>query len=191
MRTMVLGRMGAERARLERMIVAAGHDLDACHDRSWGCIGMDGGCPLDEVAVDVAIAVAEPGGRFDPQGVACAHRARIPIVAVGATEADPVLDYVVANVPHGDESVLVAMEAAATDAGGHRFAVKAALVPHHRAHESIHVSVERSASNINVLLTVANVDEARAAALADIARAAVRAFDPHVNVIDVSVVAGD
>ncbi len=192
METLVLGRMGAERARVERMVVDAGHVVNACHDRAWGCIGMDGHCPLDAGGgmVDVAIAVAEPGGRFDPQGVACAHRARIPIVAVGATPADPVLDYVVANVAHGDPSVLVAMEAAAKDGSGHRAAIKAALAVHRRPDECIHVSVERSPRCIDVML-VAKADDARAAALADVARAAVREYDPHVNVIDVSVVAPD
>lgn len=187
----MLGRLGAERARLERMITDAGHTLGACHDRTWGCVGMDGRCPLDQDEVDVAVAVAEAGGRFDPQGIACAHRARIPIVAVGATPGDPVLDYVVVNVAHGDRSVLAAMEAAARDASGHRLAVKAALVPHHRRGETVHVSVERTACHIDVLLTVSAADPARRAALADLARAAVRDYDPHATSIDVSVNAVD
>ena len=190
MRTLVLGVMGFERSRVERMVIDAGHVVHPCHDRNWGCIGMDGRCPLDDDPVDVAIAVAEPGGRFDPQGVACAHRARIPIVAVGATEADPVLDYVVTNVPHGDGLVIVAMEAAAKDASGHGDAITAALASHRRPDERIHVSVERSARCIDVLL-VASADDARSVALADVARAAVREYDSHVNVIDVSVVAPD
>ncbi len=189
MRTLVLGVMGFERSRVGRMVIDAGHVVHTCHDRNWGCIGMDDRCPLDD-PVDVAIAVAEPGGRFDPQGVACAHRARIPIVAVGATEADPVLDYVVTNVPHGDGSIVVAMEAAAKDASGHGDAITDALASHRRPDECIHVSVERSARGIDVLLVV-GADDARAAALADVARAAVREYDSHVNVIDVSVVAPD
>ncbi len=186
----MLGRMGAERARLERVVREAGHSVAACHDRGWGCIGMDGECPLDVGDVDVAVAVAEPGGRFDAQGVACAYRARIPIVAVGATSADPVLDYVVANVAHGDPSVLVAMEAAVGHGSGHRAAIEEALAAHVRPDESITVSVERSASRIDVLL-VASGDDIRAGALADVARGAVRRYDPHVNVIDVSVVHPD
>jgi len=172
------------------MVADAGHDVHPCHDRGWGCVGMDGQCPLDDDAVDVAVTVAEPGGRFDPQGVACAHRARIPIVAVGATPDDPVLAYVVANVPHGDSSVVVAMEAAAKDATGHRKAIKSALMTHRRPDECLHVSVERDARRIDVMV-VANADDTRAAALADVARAAVREYDPHVNVIDVSVVSPD
>lgn len=182
--------MGYERSRVERMVADAGHAVHPCHDRNWGCIGMEGECPLDADAVDVAVAVAEPGGRFDPQGVACAHRARIPIVAVGATPADPVLNYVHANVPHGDESVVVAIEAAAKDATGHRAAIKTALIAHRRPDECLHVSVERNARAIDVLV-IARADDTRAAALADVARAAVREYDPHVNVIDVSVVAPD
>ncbi len=188
MRTMVLGRLGAERSRVELVIEQAGHVIDACHDRSWGCVGMDGVCPLDGHAIDVAVAVAEPGGRFDPQGIACAHRARIPIVAVGATEADPVLDYVVANVGHDDDTVVAALEAAATDASGHRAAIVDALRDHVRPDEMMHVSIERTARTIDVLL-VTTADPTRSAALADVARAAVRAHDPHINVIDVSVAA--
>ncbi len=190
MDTLVMGRMGAERTRLEELVRSAGHTVNACHDRSWGCVGMDGECPLDNGGVDVAVAVAEPDGRFDPQGVACAYRARIPIVAVGARASDPVLAYVQANVPHGDESVIVAMEAAAADASGHRDAIEDAIAVHVHPDECVTVSVERTSRSIDVLL-VARADEQRSAALADTARSAVRVYDPHVNVIDVSVIAPD
>lgn len=190
METLVLGRVGAERSRLERLLREDGHTVSACHDSTWGCVGMDGGCPLDESAIDVAVAVAEPDGRFDAQGVACLYRARIPIVAVGATPSDPVLAYVNANVPHGDTSVLVAMEAAMMDASGHRSAIEVALTEHVTDEECVTVSVERRKRSIDVLL-VAAAGDTRAASLADVARGAVRHYDPHVNVIDVSVVAPD
>lgn len=111
MRIMVLGRMGVERSTLEGLLSDAGHVVAPCHDRSWGCVGMDGPCPMDAGAVDVAVAVAEASGRFEPQGVACAYRARIPIIAVGATPGDPVLDFVATTVDHGDHAVLEALEA--------------------------------------------------------------------------------
>ncbi|MGI9644777.1 MAG: hypothetical protein ACR2O6_05640, partial [Ilumatobacteraceae bacterium] len=158
METLVMGRMGAERARLEELVRSAGHSVNACHNQNWGCVGMQGVCPLDDAGVDVAVAVAEPSGRFDQQGVACAYRARIPIVAVGARPSDPVLTYVQANVPHGDESVIVAMEAAAADASGHRAAIEEAIAVHVHADECVAVSVERTSRSIDVLL-VAQADD--------------------------------
>lgn len=191
MHTLVLGRMGVERTQLEELVRDAGHAVGACHDDSWGCVGMDGACPLDTTeGVDVAVAVADPSGRFDVQGIACVHRARIPIVAVGATATDPVLDYVVTNLPHGDPSVLTAMEAAAGHAVGHRVAIEDALRDRLEPGEAVTVTVERRSQCIDVML-VSEADGRRAAAFADAARGAVRQFDPYVDVIDVSIVPPD
>jgi len=189
METLVLGHPGAERARVESLIAGAGHAVSACRDGSWACTGMTGECPIDALAVDVAIAVVEPGDRFDTQGVACAFRARIPIVTVGAPLGDPVLRYSSANVPEADGSLLTAIEASATDASGHRAAIERALAEHLRPDESVGVDVVRSARRLDVQLT-GDVDEIRAASIADVARHAARVHDPTASVIDVSLQRG-
>jgi len=188
METIVLGHPGAERSQLESMLTEAGHRVSACHDGTWACAGMHGECSLDGGMVDVAVAVVEPGDRFDAQGIACAFRARIPIVTVGATPDDPVLHYASANVAEVDESVLAAMEASAADATGHRSAIERALAEHLRPGEAVGVTVTRSPRRLDIQL-VADVDDVRAASIADSARSAARGHDQRISVIDVSVVA--
>lgn len=186
MDSLVLGHPTAERSALETLLTDAGHNVTVCHDQHWGCVGLDGTCPLDERAVDVAIAVADPGDRFDAQGLTCVHRARIPIVTVGARRDDPVLDYVTVNSPRVDPTLLTAIESAALDASGHRRAIDRRLHDHLRSEEHVVVSVERSARRLDILL-MGDVEPGRAAALADVARHAAREYDQHVDVIDVSV----
>jgi hypothetical protein len=187
MDALVLGRPGIERTRLEQLLAAADVTVTVCHDGRWGCVGMDGECPLDALDVDVAVAVADPSDRFDPQGIACVHRARIPIVAVGATEHDPVLEYATRHVPRADASVVDIVRAAARDATGHLHAIETAIASHLRSGEHAQVAVNRSATSVHVTID-GRFDRQRAAAFADVARAAARDHDPHVDVIDVSVV---
>jgi hypothetical protein len=186
MDSLVLGHPSAERSALETLLSDAGHNVTVCHDQHWGCVGLEGTGPLDEQPVDVAVAVAEPGDRFDAQGLTCVHRSRIPIVTVGARRDDPVLDYSTVNAPRVDETLLTAIEAAALDASGHRRAIERRLHDHQRSDEHVVVSVERTARHLDVLLT-ADLDTSRATALADVARHAARDYDRHVDVIDVSV----
>ncbi|MDX2379257.1 MAG: hypothetical protein QNM02_05820 [Acidimicrobiia bacterium] len=188
MDSLVLGHPSAERSALQALLSDAGHEVSVCHDQHWGCVGLEGTCPLDEQSVDVAIAVAEPGDRFDAQGLTCVHRARIPIVTVGARRDDPVLDYSTVNSPRVDQALLTAIESAALDTTGHRRAIEQRLHDHLRSDEHVVVSVERSARQLDVLLT-ADLDPARVSVLADVARHAARGYDRHVDVIDVSVTA--
>lgn len=187
MQALVLGRPGLERTRLRQLLCDAGLRVDECHDRNWGCVGMDGSCPLDVLTVDVAVAVSEPGDRFDAQGIACLHRARIPIVTVGATPQDPVLDYATVNVARVEPSIVSVIRTAAADASGHHRAVERSLADRLSADELVEISVRRCGRRVDVTLT-GNVSGGRAAALADAARAAIRDFDPHIRSIDVSVV---
>ena len=186
METLVLGHPSAERARVEAALTDAGHAVSACHDGHWACSGMTGDCPIDATAVDVAVAVAEPGDRFDTQGIACAFRARIPIVAVGAAADDPALDYASASVPGPDGAMLTAVQASASDAGGHQAVIERALAEHLRPDERVTVHVQRSSRRLEVQLT-GDLDRSRAAAIADVARNAARSHDVNVSVIDVSV----
>ncbi len=110
MEVLVLGRPGLERTTLQRFLEAAGHEVCECHDRHWGCVGMDGVCPLDDRTIDVAVAGVEAGDRFDPQGIACVYRAQIALVTVGATERDPVLPYATIAVDRVDATLLDSIE---------------------------------------------------------------------------------
>lgn len=110
MEVLVLDRPGLERTTLQRFLEAAGHEVCECHDRHWGCVGMDDVCPLDDRTIDVAVAGVEAGDRFDPQGIACVYRAQIALVTVGATEHDPVLPYATIAVERVDATLLDSIE---------------------------------------------------------------------------------
>lgn len=187
METMILGRHGVQRQRLEQVLAEAGHAVHACHDRDWGCVGLEDRCPLDEGPIDVAVVLPEPGGRFDAQGVACAHRRRIPILAVGADAHDPIRRVATAHVTAVDEGTAAALERLGSDASGHIAAIEQALAERTEQGESVVVTATRSPNRLAVQL-VLDADERRANAIADAARAAARGYDPEIAVIDVSVV---
>ncbi len=170
---------------MQKLLDGAGERVDVCHDHEWGCVGMDGGCPLDERDIDVAVAVAEPGLPFDAQGVACVHRARIPIVTVGARATDPVTEYATVNVSRVDDDALATIRLAASDVSGHQRAVEEELAERLADDERVEVIVRRQPSAIEVVL-VAELAPARAATLTDVARAAIRSYDGRVPVINVS-----
>lgn len=186
MEAVILGRQTAERAHVERLLVDAGTNVRVCRPDAWGCAGLHDACPLDEHDVDVAIAVIEPADRFDTQGLACMHRARVPIVAVGGTSNDPILEFATAHLPRADASFPDAVQAAAVDGSGHRRAVEDALDARRHEDEQVEVRIDRSPRRIGVRL-VGRLDADRASVLADAARAAVRSYDQRADVIDVSV----
>lgn len=186
MEVLLLGRPGLEWRRAHDVLQSAGHLVGTCHDGAWGCVGLEGTCPLDERDIDVAVAVAEPSDRFDAQGIACLHRARVPIVTVGATADDPVLRFATTSLERLDASTVDAVDDAAHDASGHQRAVEHAISPRLAPDEQVVVEVRRRPKAVAVQLS-GRVDPARAAALADVARAALRAYDSRVTVIDISV----
>lgn len=110
MEVLIVGRPGLERSNLELFLVGAGHEVCFCHDGRWGCVGMDGTCPLDERAIDVATAHTEASDRFDPHGIACVYRADVALVAIGATNNDPVLQYATIAVDRVDDELLESIE---------------------------------------------------------------------------------
>lgn len=186
MRVLVLGRPSAERIRLQKLLGGAGELIDVCDEGDWGCAGMDERCPLDGRDIDVAVVVAERGVPFDAQGVACVHRARIPLVSIGARAHDPVSAYSVSGVARVDDEALAAIRVAAEDGSAHRRAVEAALATHLADDEDLAVTVRRRADAIDVELS-GELSPTRLAAVADLARAAVRAHDGRVSVINIRV----
>lgn len=185
MHVLLLGQRSAERIRVQRLLSDADATVDVCSDGDWVCSGMEGHCPLDGGDIDVAVAVASRGRRFDAQGIACVQRARIPIVTVGATASDPVLRFATESLARIDGRVIVAVEAAAADATGHLRAVEEALTTRLRTDEMVSTHIRRMTGSIHVALH-GDVAPDRVSAIVDVARAAVRAYDPHVPVIDVS-----
>lgn len=170
---------------MQKLLDGAGDQVDVCHDSDWGCVGMEGGCPLDERDIDVAVAVAEPGVPFDAQGIACLYRARIPIVTVGARATDPVTNYATVNVSRVDRDALETIRLASQDVSGHRGAVEEHLADRLSADEHIEVTVRRGPNTIDVVLT-GEFAPSRVASLTDVARAAIRGYDGRVGVINVS-----
>jgi hypothetical protein len=187
MEAILIGPQGVARDRAERVVTAAGHRVHRCHERAWGCVGLDDACALDVDEIDVAIAVAGSDGRFDPQGIACAHRARIPIVTVGADPADPACRYALVNVGDLDGAFVEAIESTAREASGHRAAVVQALCAHLGPDETVAVTAERMPRCLEITLAT-DLDRGRHPALADVARAAVRRYDRRIEVIDVSII---
>lgn len=185
MKALILGPPSRGRAEVFRALEGAGATVDLCRDSHWGCPGLDDACPLDARDVDVAVAVADSGGGVEAQGVVCAYRARIPIVAVGAERDDPALANVTAAVPF-DGDIVDEVVGAIVDVTGHLAAVETELAAHLQTGEHVEVDVRRRGRGIAVRLT-AEVDTGRVGALADRARDAIRAYDGMVDVIDVAV----
>jgi hypothetical protein len=190
MKILMLGRPGSERAAAAERLEADGHDVLLCRDHHWGCAGLEGTCPIDEAAVDVAVVTVEPDEPTDEQAVACAHRAHIPVVLVGAAPGDRLERHVNAAVAGPTGDLARALEVAASDTAAYRAAIEGVFAEHLGAGERAQVAVRRSPQRLLVELDIHAAPERRST-LADHARAAVRAYDRRTPVIDVVVVTSD
>lgn len=103
-----------------RNLQSAGHTVARCHEDDlpvFPCRALfdEGRCPLDEPgSVDVVVdhrAHAYPRPTDAEDGVACALRQHIPLVASGVTVLSPFEDWVTTFVD-GDDDVVAACEAA-------------------------------------------------------------------------------
>ena len=186
MRVLLFGDQSAERVRASRLLTEAGMTVEACRSDDWVCSGMEGRCPLDTDVVDVAIAVAPRGQRIDAEGIACAQRARIPTVTVGATARDPALRFATSSVARIDDRLVEVVRAASMDASAHQRAVEEAFATHLAPGEVVEAVVRRRAGSIEVSLSM-DIRRGRSSAIVELARAAVRGYDPNVKIIDVSV----
>jgi hypothetical protein len=184
MKILMLGRPGSERAAAAERLEADGHDVMVCRDHHWGCAGLEGTCPIDRSTVDVAVVTVEPGEPTDEQSVACANRAHVPVVLVGAAPGERLERYVQASVPSPNADLAAAIDVAANDTTAYRTVVEDALADHLRDGERAVVVVRRSTERIVVELDVRAAPERRST-LADHARAAVRGYDSRTPVIDV------
>src|SRR5918995_4757032 len=87
-----------------------GHRVSRCHERGrpvFPCRALDGNgsCPLADPRIDVAVTVrAHPGTRpaLSEDGVACALRARVPLVVGGRVAFNPYEEWADEVVEDGD-----------------------------------------------------------------------------------------
>jgi hypothetical protein len=166
-------------ASVAERLAGAGHDVDACYDEvgSSPCRGVhdNATCPMHH-PVDLTVVVRDQGmaDTLLEMGAICAERYRVPVVDVRPDDADVV------------ETVRIAA-AAGKDRAEAKYAsvVRSAL-----AERCIAVEARRDPGCVKVRLSAAEpLTPQQRACLADNARAALRAFDPFVPVIDVSVLA--
>ena len=96
MRVLVLEGEGGAATDAVTELEANGHAVVRCHEPgapAFPCAGLaGGGCPLEGDGVDVALTVRSAAtGAPSPteDGIACALRARVPVVVAGAGDANP------------------------------------------------------------------------------------------------------
>lgn len=195
-----LGRRSTER------LEAAGHRVFRCVDEVPAdapvdgdgspvppCRGLyEGGvCPIDETALDVAVVVrVGPDLRVGEHGAICAARHRIPIVVAGDARGVGLAPAEVTLLRDLPEAV----ERAAASGSAHASAVVRELLSlgvigrHELEGDSptVGVQVARSLRRLVLTLWLQEGDE-REAELVRASGQALRAYDPHVAVIDVVV----
>lgn len=106
---------------VERSLTAAGHGVVRCHEPglpTFPCAGLvdpEGRCPLDDPEVAVAVTVrahVRPTPSPGEDGVVCAIRRKVPVVAAGRTVLNPFTPWLAADVDEDD--VVAAVERLAT-----------------------------------------------------------------------------
>lgn len=198
MRVLVLEGEGGAATDAVTELEAHGHAVVRCHEPgapAFPCAGLaGGGCPLEGDGVDVALTVrSSAAGAPSPteDGIACALRARVPVVVAGAGDANPYAAF-------GGTTV------GATDlAGALAEVVRDARPDHSRvACDAMLASLDangvtRAGANARVwrartgLHAVLELDESIPLRVRDIVAVrvtgALRAYDPRAAQIDVSV----
>lgn len=180
-------------------LTAAGHDVVRCHERgrpAFPCRGLcedGGGCPLDEW-VDVALTVrAHPYPRPTPSedGVSCAIRRHVPLVVAGTSALNPYPPWTVdvadgRNVVEVCEGVAVA--ALPIHGGRATDEAKRLVEAHGLAPDAVYAAARRGHRCLAVEVTVPReVDRGLRDVVAARVAGVVRDVDPHISVIDVSV----
>lgn len=160
-------------------LVADGHEVVTCADEHGGpCRGISqhADCPM-ESHIDLTIVAREHGSphTLAEMGSVCATRHRVPMVEVDPGQVDDELP----SVTVAGAVAKRAVEAAYATAIRHELALIPALVDVERTPGRIHVTVQ---------VPTSEGTPQKLSAVADRARHAVRAHDPYVNGIDVSVI---
>lgn len=183
---------------------AAGMEVVRCHEPdgpAFPCSGMPGGagCPLEQQAIDVAVSFRRDGGRptVSEDGVRCALRNHVPVVAAGVTDDAPWLPMVTVVAPDADAVVAAVVDAAAAPLRRHSEAATAELraVLDRKGLDASRAEaiVERRVGGLRVTLRPGvEVDTPVAQAAAVRVAAAMRVMDDKSSAVDVTVApAGD
>ncbi len=180
---------------------AAGHDVVRCHephDRdAFPCQGVldTACCPIEGTGagVDVALTVRHaPSPVAAPleDGIACAIRARVPVVVAGEAASNPYEAF--GAVVAGDDLVAACEAAATGPLDGHgsvaQHALEASLAAHGLRGIGERATVYRSRGGLRVVLSLfAPVDEMVLQQATTRVVGALRTFDRMAPRIDVSV----
>jgi hypothetical protein len=175
-----------------------GHRVSRCHEQGrpvFPCRALDrnGRCPLADPGIDVAVTVrAHPGTRpsLREDGVACALRARVPLVVAGRDVINPYEEWADEVVEDGDP-VGACERVASTPSRAHteiaRDALREALRRRAGSADGADVTAWRNRDRVRVQLEgLDDVDgSVRGLAVAEVA-AALREFDSQTPRIDIS-----
>ena len=180
------------------LLESAGHQVLRCHRREDGpfpCVGLrpDGKCPLHDPGVEVAVTVrTQPRSRPSPfeDGIACALRARVPVVVSGNVFLNPYEDFGV-EVIEGEHIVGAVERVAAAPSPGHsRVATDALRDALGADRDDVIATVSRARSGLRVVLeTDPTIDRAEVKAVAPRVIAALRDYDRDAPRIDVNLAA--
>jgi hypothetical protein len=166
-------------------LTADGHEVVRCRDQfapTHPCAGYEGACPIDDVAVDVALDVRGrplPRPTVGEHGVVCASRAGIPVVIAGQVAFQPFepLTTVELTGTSGVASACEAAVAAADDAD------RKAVVDAVEAATGLTAEVERRGEG-DLFVTVRGAADAGRAAVR--AHQAARTVDTAARTVTVS-----
>ena len=163
---------------LQDRLTRDGHEVISCNDSHGGpCRGVESNeaCPLSK-HIDVAVLARQRGAQpsLNEMGAVCASRHRVPLVTL---------------YPGDEFGPGVSTEIAAAVARREVEAAYVAAVRRQLRHGVEDITATREFQRIHVTITVAKAMSAQTIGrLADRARQAVREYDTHTPVVDISVV---
>jgi len=178
------------------LLEAAGHRVLRCHERGdapfpCAALGSNSTCPLHHPGVDVAVTVRQhPRSRPSllEDGIACALRARVPVVVSGEVLLNP-YEELGAEIVEGEHVVGGTERIAVAPSPNHSAIATDALrrATHSHTGEVI-ASVRRSRSGLHVELeALPTVDQAAVKQAVPRVIAALRAYDRDAPRIDVTI----
>ena len=162
---------------LQNRLVRDGHEVISCNDSHGGpCRGVESNeaCPMTQ-HIDVAILARERGAEpsLNEMGSVCALRHHVPLVTL---------------YPGDEFGPGASTEIAAAVARREVEAAYVAAIRRQLRHGVKDIHVHREFQRVHVIITVAKSMSAQTISrLADRARQAVREYDIHTPVVDVSV----
>ncbi|MGQ0432317.1 MAG: hypothetical protein ACT452_07915 [Microthrixaceae bacterium] len=197
MKVLVNESEGGAADRAVEQLESQGHEVLRCHERGDGpfpCAGLRPGhvCPLRDPGVDVAVTVrSNPRSRpaLLEDGIACALRARVPVVVAGQTLLNPYEGFGV-EVVEGQHVVGAVERLAMAPSHGHSQVATDALLGALRAEpgEAIAVAYRRRSGVRVELEAVPTIERSAVKAAVPKVIAAVREYDRDTERIDVSIV---